>query len=209
MLRTPLAWWPLQCPSFACLKAMNPMQAHSISWPIALLFIWTAGSVFFVLRARRRLHLHQTSTPELVQASPSDTLKHSGSTKESFKSVRQTGYGKPGHSIVGEDLRTTSKIAMAFRMLIPVALFLLVHVRLVTAILDHRYGTVKEESVQAQVSSGLQQVFQVYQPVPSISSGSKGCDLELLLMDHVFGSSYGKPFVGKAQMPRTRTLNQG
>jgi len=46
-------------------------------------------------------------------------------------------------------------------------------------------------------STALQDVFQVYQPVPFNSSGDTGCDVEILLMDHVFGASYGAPFVGK------------
>ena len=40
--------------------------------------------------------------------------------------------------------------------------------------------------------------FQVYEPVltPSGSSDQYGCIHTQLLMDHVFGFSYGKPFVG-------------
>jgi hypothetical protein len=39
-------------------------------------------------------------------------------------------------------------------------------------------------------------VFQVYQPVTFAPQSQNGCDLDVLLMDHVFGASYGKPFVG-------------
>ena len=38
--------------------------------------------------------------------------------------------------------------------------------------------------------------FEVYQPVP-ISHGKAGCNEEVLLMDYVFGYSYGEPYVGK------------
>lgn len=40
--------------------------------------------------------------------------------------------------------------------------------------------------------------FQVYEPVltPSGSADQYGCIYTKLLMDHVFGFSYGKPFVG-------------
>lgn len=42
-----------------------------------------------------------------------------------------------------------------------------------------------------------QSVFQVYQPVLTMDEGSVGCSENVLLMNHVFSSSYGKPFVGK------------
>lgn len=40
-------------------------------------------------------------------------------------------------------------------------------------------------------------VFQVYEPVTFAPQSENGCDLNVLLMEHVFGASYGKPFVGK------------
>lgn len=52
-------------------------------------------------------------------------------------------------------------------------------------------------SSQTPSSTGLQEVFQLYQPIPLYSSEKSNCDVELLLMDHVFGASYGAPFVGK------------
>lgn len=42
-----------------------------------------------------------------------------------------------------------------------------------------------------------QNVFQVYQPVLTMDEGSIGCSEDVLLMNHVFSSSYGKPFVGR------------
>ncbi|KAJ5625994.1 hypothetical protein N7510_002303 [Penicillium lagena] len=50
--------------------------------------------------------------------------------------------------------------------------------------------------------SGLQEVFQVYQPVPFAPESNNGCDVEVVLMDHVFGASYGKPFVGNYNPPK-------
>lgn len=52
-------------------------------------------------------------------------------------------------------------------------------------------------SSQAPSSTGLQEFFQLYQPISLDSSGNNNCDVEILLMDHVFGASYGAPFVGK------------
>ena len=52
-------------------------------------------------------------------------------------------------------------------------------------------------SSQAPSPIGLQEFLQLYQPISLDSSGSSNCDVEILLMDHVFGASYGAPFVGK------------
>jgi hypothetical protein len=46
--------------------------------------------------------------------------------------------------------------------------------------------------------SGLQEVFEVYQSVPFAPESNNDCDVEVVLMDHVFGASYGKPFVGQS-----------
>lgn len=46
-------------------------------------------------------------------------------------------------------------------------------------------------------STALQNVFQVYYPIVFNSSGDSGCDAVVLLMNHVFGASYGAPFVSE------------
>ncbi|CAI7565065.1 unnamed protein product [Penicillium discolor] len=50
-------------------------------------------------------------------------------------------------------------------------------------------------SSQTPSSTGLQEYFQLYQPISLGSSGNNNCNVEILLMDHVFGASYGAPFV--------------
>ncbi|CAG8898377.1 unnamed protein product [Penicillium egyptiacum] len=50
---------------------------------------------------------------------------------------------------------------------------------------------------QAPSSTDLQEFFQLYSPISLDSGGNDNCDVEILLMDHVFGSSYGEPFVGR------------
>ncbi|KAJ6137672.1 hypothetical protein N7471_004158 [Penicillium samsonianum] len=57
-------------------------------------------------------------------------------------------------------------------------------------------------SSQASSSTSLQEFFQLYQPISLDSSGNDNCDVEILLMDHVFGVSYGAPFVGDYQPPK-------
>jgi hypothetical protein len=47
------------------------------------------------------------------------------------------------------------------------------------------------------ISAALE-VFQVYQPVHPKHGDGILCDEEVLLVDHVFGFSYGHPFVGES-----------
>jgi hypothetical protein len=46
-------------------------------------------------------------------------------------------------------------------------------------------------------TTGVLEVFQVYQPVSTTGGADSACNDEILLMDHVFAYSYGKPFVGQ------------
>ncbi|KAJ5678619.1 hypothetical protein N7462_006863 [Penicillium macrosclerotiorum] len=89
---------------------------------------------------------------------------------------------------------------MAMLLMIPSFLLLLGHVRLICALHDG-YQAVERSSTQASDSTSLLNVFQVYQPVSFATHGENGCDLDMLLMDHVFGASYGKPFVGLYEPP--------
>ncbi|KAJ5130145.1 uncharacterized protein N7515_006184 [Penicillium bovifimosum] len=56
-------------------------------------------------------------------------------------------------------------------------------------------------STPAPIATGLQDVSQVYQSVPLDSCENDNCGVKTLLMDHVFGSSYGAPFVGNYVPP--------
>ena len=55
------------------------------------------------------------------------------------------------------------------------------------------------ERQSASVSNGPLVNFQVYEPVltPTGSRDQYGCVYTQVLMQHVFGNSYGMPFVGK------------
>ncbi|KAL4914017.1 peptide N-acetyl-beta-D-glucosaminyl asparaginase amidase A-domain-containing protein [Aspergillus aurantiobrunneus] len=50
-------------------------------------------------------------------------------------------------------------------------------------------------------SSTLLEVFQVYQPIPVQGRNDTHCNEKILLLDHVFGLSYGHPFVGSYEPP--------
>jgi hypothetical protein len=54
-----------------------------------------------------------------------------------------------------------------------------------------------ERIYAASSSTGVLDVFEVYQPVTFAPKSDNGCNTEMLLMDHVFGESYGVPFIGK------------
>ncbi|KAJ5084348.1 hypothetical protein NUU61_008927 [Penicillium alfredii] len=62
-------------------------------------------------------------------------------------------------------------------------------------------GYNRQSPLQVPNPTGPQEVFQVYHPVSFTSKESHGCNTEILLMEHVFGASYGKPFVGNYQPP--------
>ena len=51
-------------------------------------------------------------------------------------------------------------------------------------------------------STGILDVFQVYQPVPFAENGDNTCNRQILLMEHVFANSYGQPFIGKGSRLR-------
>ena len=99
----------------------------------------------------------------------------------------------------GTDRNLGFHIAMAILFLIPCVILVLFHFRLVMAIHDH-FRSLELPLLQTKSSPGLKETFQLYQPIqfaPETSNG--GCDMEMILMEHVFGSSYGKPFVGIRQ----------
>ncbi|KAJ6092922.1 hypothetical protein N7486_008211 [Penicillium sp. IBT 16267x] len=64
-----------------------------------------------------------------------------------------------------------------------------------------RVGAVERSSLDTSDATGLQEVFQVYQPVSFTSHGASGCDIDVLLMDYEFGESYGVPYVGSYTPP--------
>lgn len=86
-------------------------------------------------------------------------------------------------------------------MLLTVTCALLFWRQSVLASILNEHRTI-EHSPESAFESTLQEVFQVYQPISSASDGLAGCDLDVLLMDHVFGQSYGKPFVGTRRAMR-------
>ena len=59
------------------------------------------------------------------------------------------------------------------------------------------YPRISRRQSQGFNSTGVLDVFQVYQPVQFDASGTNGCNKQLVLVEHTFASSYGQPFVGE------------
>ncbi|OJJ36754.1 hypothetical protein ASPWEDRAFT_26209 [Aspergillus wentii DTO 134E9] len=70
-----------------------------------------------------------------------------------------------------------------------------------TALSAARLSGISHQQSQVSNANSLVDVFQVYQPIPNKANGSIGCNRDVLLMDHVFGYSYGKPFIGIYEPP--------
>lgn len=99
------------------------------------------------------------------------------------------------------DSRSSFRLVFILGLCVLYGLFLLGHLPLAHSFLQGSHPLIRWSSVTS-TSTALQNVFQVYHPVPFNSSGDNGCDVVVLLMDHVFGASYGAPFVGE----RLKTL---
>jgi hypothetical protein len=173
-----------------------------IIWLFAIVLVFTVASILLVFTARRRPRISKPLITNPVAASRLDCQEpHTLSIESPTVSEKQTtGPSDQGQrKSVERDSKRYSKFAMGVFLLLPCTMLVLIHFRLVTAIQDH-YRSLEHPLLQTKASSSLQEVFQVYQPVSlspkeaSVEAGS--CDFEFLLMDHVFGSSYGKPFVG-------------
>ncbi|EAW11145.1 uncharacterized protein ACLA_088340 [Aspergillus clavatus NRRL 1] len=66
----------------------------------------------------------------------------------------------------------------------------------------HSFSAARHIADPALKTTGVLDVFQVYQPVATYGRENSACEHEILLMDHVFASSYGKPFVGYYEPPQ-------
>lgn len=179
------------------LKTLSPTD-HLTVLPGLALFLWTVASIVFALKTRQRDQIEQSSSDDTLQIGPSDIQKGFGSTSIYTKAGEYTE-SKPKEQNKNDsenDTRFGLKLVVTMVLAIPCALLLLAHARLIAGIHDGSWDT-KRTSLQASDSTGLQEVFQVYQPVSFTSHGTSGCNLDVLLMDHVFGASYGKPFVGE------------
>lgn len=191
-----LTWLPLQLAYLGLLKRLSPTD-HLAVLPVFGLFLWSVANIVFVLKIRQRNQTEQLLSFDTLQISPADLQKGSGSTYLFTKAAEYTkSKQEDQNEEVQNDTRLDLKFVVTMILAIPCIALLLSHARLIAAIHDGSWDT-KRSSLQGSYSAGLQEVLQVYQPVSLTSHGASGCNLDVLLMDHVFGASYGKPFVGE------------
>lgn len=192
---TLLAWLDLQLSYLGMLKTLSPTD-HLAGLVILALFLWTTASIVFALKTRHRDQTDQLSscdTPivgsDIVKTPDLHTrLQRPLTILDRNKRIKNKEAPK-NHQRLGWKLAVTMIIA------IPCTLLLLGYARLIAALHDGSWAP--KRSTETASSTGLQEVFEVYQPVSLASHGTSGCDLDMVLMDHVFAYSYGAPFVGE------------
>jgi hypothetical protein len=176
------------------LKTISP-EDHFAELFILALFLWTTASIVFALRTR---HRDQTDILSSCDASivGSDIVKtpdlHTRLQRPLTildRKQRIKNKAPKKHQRLGWKLAVTMVIAITCTLL------LLGYARLIAAL--HEGSWAPKRSTETANSTGLQEVFEVYQPVSLTSRGTSGCDLDMVLMDHVFAYSYGTPFVGE------------
>lgn len=121
-------------------------------------------------------------------------------SKSNFKSVT-AHKSSSGRSVdpVWERLGDIMGVTSWTRKFVPSTLAILCSFQIIGVLSNAQYGTLGPYKRQSTNSSGLLDVFQASKPVftPSAGSGYNGnCVTQVLLMDYVFGFSYGKPFIG-------------
>lgn len=198
--RASLAWLPPPLTEFGGLKTPSLPEDQIVVLPLLILFICVTGSITLVLRSRQRRHTTGASTVNTLRAELRSSCKAQGRRY----STKVNSHIDP-HCLVRPPATKTNRLglrlAMTMLLAIPCVLLFLWHVRLVLATHDG-YRAIERSPGQTSDSTGSQEVFQVYQPVFFAPEGLTSCDLHVLLMDHVFGQSYGKPFVGASEVLR-------
>lgn len=156
--------------------------------PVLILLVCATASLLLMLWSRQGRRIVQ-SAPNLLR-----TWRYSGWKVSSLHiASKLTSEHSSYKQRSGKSKRLDLKRVVT--MLLTVICALLFWRQSVLASILNQHRAI-EHSPEPAFESSLQEVFQVYQPIPFASDGLAGCDLDVLLMDHVFGQSYGKPFVG-------------
>ncbi|KAJ5585304.1 uncharacterized protein N7459_005104 [Penicillium hispanicum] len=178
------------------IRAPEPVGPLS-AWSGSILFLWAAASLLLAFRSRQRRHFGASCDRRFLQEDQSETDK----AQRPAAILALSGVhidSKQNIASRGQNNRRISKLAMVFSIITSLLFLILTHPFLVASI-NGKYRTRGRSA--ASSNTGLQEVFQVYQPVAFAPQGTDGCDVELELMDHVFGESYGAPFVGMYEPP--------
>lgn len=191
ILQALLAWLRLSLSGTSSLKAPTFPVDRMVAIPVLVLLICATASLLLVLRSRQRHQITEQSGPNTLW-----TKSHSGWKASDSQFSRKLASEHYLNKQPSEKSRRLGlKLAVTMLLAIPCVLLFCGHFGHVFASLN-RYRAIERSPERTSDSTGLQEVFQVYQPVSFAPEGLTGCDLDVLLMDHVFGQSYGKPFVG-------------
>lgn len=145
-----------------------------------------------------KLHRRSWSRPPVLVLSQEPLKPQTYITENTFWSIDRCDFESKVDGIHSKLRRTNPGFGLlAIMVLFAVCgLLLLGHLPSVSS-LQSGLRSMAGLSSQTPSPTGLQDFFQLYQPVSLDSSGNNNCDVEILLMDYVFGASYGAPFVGK------------
>lgn len=191
ILQAVLAWLCLSLSGIDSLKAPTAPEDQMVAIPVLVLLICATVSLLLVLRSRQRRRITEQSNPNTLW-----TKSHSGwNSSDSQFSCKLTSEHYLHKQASEKSRRLGLTLAVTMLLAIPCVLLFCGHFGHVLASLAGSRASERSPEL-ASDSTGLQEVFQVYQPVSFAPEGLNGCDLDVLLMDHVFGQSYGKPFVG-------------
>lgn len=192
-----IAWPPLSLTDPGSLKPPSIPEDQLIVLTLLLVLLCIVSGITLALRSRQRRRITEAlSLDNLQSESP-----NSGKAQGLQCSTKLEAHIDPNHLDESPKTILTPGLILIMLMFL-VALFGSLFsgpVRFILVIQDG-YRAIERSSGQPSDSTSLQEVFQVYQPVPSASEELVGCDLDLLLMDHVFSQSYGKPFVGTSEV---------
>ncbi|KAJ5275869.1 hypothetical protein N7524_002022 [Penicillium chrysogenum] len=163
------------------------------AWLLPILLIWLVIAFRNALKSHRRSWNPSpvlTLSQEPLKSQEAYTTANTGSSTDHYDSK----------SKVTDNSSDLGRTNPTFRLLAIMVLFgicgllLLGHLSVASS-LQNGLQSIASFSSQAPNSTGLQEFFQLYSPISLDFSGNGNCDVEILLMDHVFGASYGAPFV--------------
>lgn len=178
-----------------CLKTLD-RPAGQAGVLLLVVVLCAIASTAIALRSRYRYRLTELSKSSASQGETSQFFKDQASRDIELDDKPSSNF--QNKSPVKNNARLGTQLIITMLLATLCGLLLLGHLQFSWA-LSNGFPAI-QRSEQPSSSAGLLEVFQVYQPVSSAPAGLGGCDLDLLLMDHVFGYSYGHPFVGTSEV---------
>ncbi|KAJ6186954.1 hypothetical protein N7519_001862 [Penicillium mononematosum] len=178
---------------------MEYCSTRLAAWLPPILLIWLVIAFCNALNSHRR---SRNPSPALVLSQEPLKPQKAYTTANTVSSIDHYDF-KSKVTDNNDKLRRTNPTfrLLAIMVLFGICGFLLLGHLSAASSLQSGLQSIAGFSSQAPNSTGLQEFFQLYSPISLDSSGNGNCDVEILLMDHVFGASYGAPFVGNYEPP--------